>query len=97
MEQSDRAKSQDIMRTIMSCKTLEELEAYLKSIRERVSELSPHEAVGAIRSSSKFRDVSKEWQLLLVAIRQHLLTIRSPEDVKSLLRGLDTPYVKTIW
>jgi hypothetical protein len=97
MDKSDRAKSQDIMVAIMSCETLDELDTYLKSVRERVTELSTHEAVAAIRSSSKVRNESKEWQLLLGAIRQHLLTIRSPEDVKSLLRGLDTPYEKTIW
>lgn len=97
MDKSDRAKSQDIMRAIMSCETLDELNTYLVSVKERVSELSTHEAVAAIRCSSKFRDVSEEWQLLLEAIRKHLLTIRPPEDVKSLLRGLDTPYIKTIW
>jgi len=97
VKDADRIKMQDIMKTIMSCQSLTELDLYLKSLRERVTELSPVECVGAIRSSYTASGVSKEWPLLLEAIREHLLTSRPEKEVASMLRGLDRPYVRTIW
>lgn len=83
----DRLKSQVIMETITACTSIEELDNYLKMLKERVTLLSVHEAGMALRCG--YNKLSKEWPLLFRNVRQHLLSYKSIDEVENILRGLD--------
>jgi hypothetical protein len=63
----------------------------LNNLLARVTELSPHELVGALRCGAAITRKSAEHTALLIAGRKHLLAHHPKEQVDSWLIGLDRP------